>query len=149
MKSPAGAGDQTETVETNSLEETFELGRRLAADLRPGDVMALSGELGAGKTVLVKAIARALGCQQVVTSPTFTIIHEYPTNPPLVHIDLYRLDSEQQAIDIGIEEYLGEHAICLIEWAERIERLLPARAIRTQIEVVSQTTRRFTIRHPC
>jgi tRNA threonylcarbamoyladenosine biosynthesis protein TsaE len=77
-----------EIVATSSVEETLALGRRLAAGLRAGDVVALSGELGAGKTLLVKAIAQALGCRQPVTSPTFTIIHVYAAYPPLVLIDL-------------------------------------------------------------
>lgn len=140
---------KAETFEARSLDETFALGRRLAAELRAGDVVALSGELGAGKTVLVKAIAAALGFQRTVTSPTFTIIHEYKTRPPLYHIDLYRLCTEQEAIDIGIEEYLGGDGICLVEWAERIERLLPARTIRVWIEIVSETVRKFSIQRPC
>jgi tRNA threonylcarbamoyladenosine biosynthesis protein TsaE len=140
---------RTERVESHSLEETFALGHRLAASLRPGDVVALSGELGAGKTALVKAIAAALGFQQAVTSPTFTIIHEYKTAPPLFHIDLYRLNTEQEAIDVGIEEYLRGDGVCLVEWAERIARLLPQRTISIRIEVLSDTSRCFTIRRPC
>lgn len=140
---------KSETVESHSLEETSALGWRLASSLRAGDVVALSGELGAGKTALVKAIAAALGFQKAVTSPTFTIIHEYRTTPPLFHIDLYRLSSEQEAIDIGIEEYLRSDGVCLVEWAERIERLLPPRTLSVRIEVVSETARRFTIRRPC
>lgn len=138
-----------ETVETRSVEETLALGQRLASGLHAGDVVALSGELGAGKTVLVKAIAQALGFREPVTSPTFTIIHEYKTSPSVFHIDLYRLNTEQEALDIGIEEYLGGDGICLVEWAERIERLLPPRTIRVSIETISDTTRRFTIRRPC
>jgi tRNA threonylcarbamoyladenosine biosynthesis protein TsaE len=111
--------------------------------------VALSGELGAGKTVFVKGVARALGCEQAVTSPTFTIIHEYRTTPPVFHIDLYRLNTEQEALDVGIEEYLRGDGICLIEWAERIDRLLPANHIAVRIEVLSDTARRVTIRRPC
>ncbi|MSR64792.1 MAG: tRNA (adenosine(37)-N6)-threonylcarbamoyltransferase complex ATPase subunit type 1 TsaE [Verrucomicrobiae bacterium] len=140
---------RTETVETHSLEETSALGRRLASMLRPGDVVALDGELGAGKTALVKAIAAALGCTQSVTSPTFTIIHEYETILSVFHIDLYRLNTEQEAIDVGIEEYLRGDGVCLVEWAERIERLLPRRTISIRIEVLSETSRRFAIRQPC
>ena len=140
---------RAETFETRFVEETFALGRRLALELRPRDVVGLSGELGAGKTVLVKAIAKAVGVRQPVTSPTFTLIHEHKTNPPLYHIDLYRLSSEQEAIDIGIEDYLDGGGICLVEWAERIQSLLPARTIWIHIEVLSETTRRFTIRRPC
>jgi tRNA threonylcarbamoyladenosine biosynthesis protein TsaE len=140
---------RAETVETHSLEETSALGRRLATALRPGDVVALSGELGAGKTALVKAIAAAFGFKQAVTSPTFTIIHEYKTTPPVFHIDLYRLNTEQEAIDVGIEEYLRGEGVCLVEWAERIGRLLPPRTISIRIEVLSETSRRFMICRPC
>src|SRR5882724_3401395 len=95
------------SVETRSPEETIEFGRRLAAELRPGDVVALTGELGAGKTCLVKGVALGLGIAQDVTSPTFTIIHDYRGGKlPLYHVDLYRLDSTEQAVAIGIEEYL-------------------------------------------
>jgi len=138
-----------ETVDSHSVEETFALGRRLATELRPGAVVALYGELGAGKTVLVKAIARALGFAGAVTSPTFTIIHEYPTDPPIYHVDLYRLNTEQEALEVGIEEYLRGRGVCIVEWADRIERLLPPRALAVHIEVVSETARRFTIRRPC
>jgi tRNA threonylcarbamoyladenosine biosynthesis protein TsaE len=139
----------TETTESRSVDETFALGKRLASELCSGAVVSLQGELGAGKTVLVKAIADALGWKQPVTSPTFTLIHEYKTTPPIYHIDLYRLGSEQESIDIGIEEYLGGDGICLVEWGERIENLLPDRTLRIKIEVVSETARRFTIRRPC
>jgi tRNA threonylcarbamoyladenosine biosynthesis protein TsaE len=140
---------RVETVETRSVEETFALGRRLAAELKAGDVVALDGELGAGKTVLVKAIAQAFGFERPVTSPTFTIIHEYDTQPPLFHIDLYRLNSEAEAIQVGVEEYLRGNGICLVEWAERIAGLLSPRTFAVRIEVVSETGRRFTIARPC
>lgn len=143
------ANTRLETVETRSAEETLALARRLATELRPCDVVALSGELGAGKTVFVQGVARALGCEQAVTSPTFTIIHEYRTQPPLFHVDLYRLNTEQEALDVGIEDYLRGDGICLVEWAERIERLLPASHIAVRIEVLSETARRVTIRRPC
>jgi tRNA threonylcarbamoyladenosine biosynthesis protein TsaE len=143
------ANARLETVETRSVEETLTLARRLAAELRPGDVLALSGELGAGKTVFVQGVARALGCEQPVTSPTFTIIHEYRTSPPLFHVDLYRLSTEREAWDVGIEDYLRGDGICLVEWAERIERLLPAKHIAVRIEVISETARRVIIRRPC
>lgn len=142
-------GSPSATFETASLAETNGLGRRLAATLKTGDVVALSGELGAGKTALVKSIAIAMGYAEPVTSPTFTLIHEYPTTPPLYHIDLYRLENVRDAVDIGIEEYLTGDGISLVEWAERIESLLPPHTVRVTIEVLSETARRFTIQRPC
>src|SRR5436853_7353730 len=97
---------------SRSAAETIEFGRQLARTLQPVDVVALSGDLGAGKTCLIKGIAAGLGVTQEVTSPTFTLIHEYP---PLVHVDLYRLASESEAINIGIEEYLNGPGITIIE----------------------------------
>src|SRR5712671_1234439 len=115
--------------------ETMAFGRQLAAELRPGDVVALTGDLGAGKTCLVKGIAAGLGVTQEVTSPTFTLIHEYP---PLAHVDLYRLDS---AHGIGLEDYLGGPWITVIEWAEKIEALLPAHTKRIRLAVIDENAR--------
>src|SRR2546426_299707 len=114
----------SQSVETHSATETIAFGRTLAEELRAGDVVALSGELGSGKTCLVKGIASGLGITQDVTSPTFTIIHEYRSGRlPLYHVDLYRLDSLPQALAAGIEDYLGRDGITVIEWAERIGSL--------------------------
>ena len=117
----------------------MEFGRQLAQSLRPGDVVALTGDLGAGKTCLVKGIAAGLGVTQEVTSPTFTLIHEYP---PLAHVDLYRLDS---AYGIGLEDYLGGQWITVIEWAEKIESLLPAHTKRIRLTALDDTTRRIEV----
>jgi tRNA threonylcarbamoyladenosine biosynthesis protein TsaE len=124
---------------SRSAAETMEFGRQLAQSLRPGDVVALTGDLGAGKTCLVKGIAAGLGVTQEVTSPTFTLIHEYP---PLAHVDLYRLDS---AYGIGLEDYLGGQWITVIEWAEKIESLLPAHTKRIRLTALDDTTRRIEV----
>src|SRR5437867_10853598 len=100
---------------SRSATETIEFGRHLAASLRPGDVVALSGDLGAGKTCLVKGIAAGLGIHQPITSPTFTIIHEYP---PLAHVNLYRVDS---VAGLGLEGYFGPPWITVIDRAEKSE----------------------------
>jgi len=135
----------TISVETHSLAETLALGERLASDLPAGTVLALAGELGAGKTALVKGIARGLGIAQEVTSPTFTLIHEYRGGRlPLYHIDLYRLASPQQAEAIGIEDYLAPAGIAVIEWPDRIAALLPPATRRIELAVVNDTTRRLT-----
>lgn len=109
-----------------SADETIALGRAAAASLRRGDVLALTGELGAGKTHFVKGLAAGLGTPSGVTSPTFTLIHEYPGGRlPLYHFDLYRLDDADAALRIGLDEYLFGDGICVIEWAEKFPALLP------------------------
>jgi len=136
----------SQKIDALSIEETLQFGERLAAELRPGDVLALSGDLGAGKTALVKGIARGLGIMQDVTSPTFTLVHEYTRGRlPFAHIDLYRLDTIGQALAIGIEDYLGGSGITAIEWAEKIESLLPENTTRIRITTLGETARRIEV----
>ncbi len=137
----------SQQVETRSLEETLEFGGRLARELQPGDVIALSGELGAGKTALVKGLARGLGIALDVTSPTFTLIHEYDGGrlPSLSHRSQYRLEGVPQALAIGIEDYLSGAGVTVIEWAERIAPLLPPRTTRIRIESLAENTRRIEV----
>ena len=117
------------SITTHSPEETLALGRRFAATLRKGDVLALAGDLGSGKTQFVKGLASGLGIAREVTSPTFTLIHEYPGGKfPLYHIDLYRLDSPEEAVKIGLDEYLDSDGVAVIEWADKFEQLIPAQA---------------------
>jgi tRNA threonylcarbamoyladenosine biosynthesis protein TsaE len=110
---------------TRSADETLALGRRLAALLRCGDVVVLSGGLGAGKTVLAKGIAAGLGVTEPVVSPTFTIVREYEGDVPLLHLDVYRLDFLQEVIDLGLDELLDGHAVTVVEWGEAVSALLP------------------------
>ncbi len=117
------------TIISHSEEETLELGRRLAATLPPGSVLALHGDLGAGKTALSRGIAAGLGITEPVTSPTFTVVQEYPCQAGAVHwlfhLDMYRIDDERAAAAFGIDEFLWvADAIALIEWPERIAGLL-------------------------
>jgi tRNA threonylcarbamoyladenosine biosynthesis protein TsaE len=136
----------SQPVDTRSLEETLEFGQRLGRKLQRGDVVALFGELGAGKTALVKGIARGLGITDEVTSPTFTLIHEYGGGRvPLFHIDLYRLDSLEQALAIGIEEYLDIAGVTAIEWSEKIDKLLPATATRIRITALDDNMRHIEV----
>ena len=131
---------------SHSAAETMDFGRQLAASLQPRDVVALTGDLGAGKTCLVKGIAAGLGVTQVVTSPTFTLIHEYRDGRlPVYHVDLYRLDSVRQAQAIGLEEYLAGDGVTIIEWAEKITELLPANARWIKMQVTSDTTRQIEL----
>jgi tRNA threonylcarbamoyladenosine biosynthesis protein TsaE len=110
---------------TRSSEETFSLAARVGTILRAGDVVALAGDLGMGKTVFAKGIARSLGVDEVVVSPTFTLVREYEGRVPLVHVDVYRLDHLQELHDVGFDELLGGHAVTVVEWGDRVSALLP------------------------
>lgn len=113
------------TITTTSARETEALGRRLGALLRSGDVIALSGDLGAGKTALAHGIAGGVGASGYVASPTFTLVREYSGPVPIYHVDLYRLDTPQQIEDIGLDEMLERPGIVVIEWAEKADGWLP------------------------
>ena len=110
---------------SHSPDETAEIGRRLAVQLKPGDVLALAGDLGAGKTQFVKGLAEGLGVTAEATSPTFTLVHEYPGPVPLYHIDLYRLETAGEALGIGIDDYLNGDGIAAVEWADKFPELMP------------------------
>lgn len=114
---------------SHSEDETKEIGKKLAQQLNKGDIICLKGDLGAGKTLLSKAIAKAFGVKEPVTSPTFTIIHEYQGRLPLYHFDVYRIHDTDEMYEIGVEEYLYGEGVCLIEWADKIEEILPEESI--------------------
>ena len=121
----------TGVFEVNSVEETWELARKLAAELKPGDVICLEGDLGAGKTTFTQGLAAALGVKGRVTSPTFCIVQEHRSASRqafLVHMDLYRLHGEDDVIAIGWEDYLAEGAVLVVEWPERAGSLIPSDA---------------------
>ncbi len=119
---------------------------RLAATLRPGDALALSGELGAGKTTFVRALVRALhGSDVPVSSPTFLFRQCYDGTPPVEHLDLYRLDDPAQAADLGLEEAFGPDRITVVEWPERLPGLMPAASIRVRLEGAGDEPRRLRI----
>lgn len=126
-------------IVSRSAEETRILGVALAPLLVPGDVISLSGDLGAGKTVFVQGLATALGVEQPVTSPTFTIVHEYKGRYPILHMDVYRLDSFQEVLDLGFEELLDPQAVMLVEWGEAVSPLLPRRYLRVDIRRADET----------
>ena len=119
---------------TNSARETEELGERLAEKLRPGDVVAYTGDLGAGKTAFTRGLARGLGVTDRVTSPTFTIVNEYEGGRlPLFHFDLYRMESPEELFDIGWEDYLARGGVCAVEWSEIIDDALEGDVVRVDI----------------
>jgi tRNA threonylcarbamoyladenosine biosynthesis protein TsaE len=126
----------------NSVEAAQAFGASWATELVGGEIFALHGVLGAGKTQLAKGLARGLGFLGDVTSPTFTIVHEYRGGRlPMYHIDLYRIQNEKDAIDIGLEEYLPGEGVTVIEWPERIPTLLPPETQHWELKVVSLTER--------
>lgn len=122
-----------EQIETNSESETFEVGKKLGESASAGDIYLLDGDLGVGKTVLAKGFAAGLGITEPVTSPTFTIVHEYEGRLPLYHFDVYRIGDPDEMYDIGFDEYLYGEGVCLIEWPERVEELLPDTAVKITI----------------
>jgi tRNA threonylcarbamoyladenosine biosynthesis protein TsaE len=133
-------------VETNSPEETWELAARLADELEGGTVIALHGDLGAGKTCFIQGYAAALGIDEPITSPTYTLIGEYEGRLPLHHLDLYRLSGPEEALGLGLDEYFDANGITAIEWAERAEGLLPDNLLHIEIKSDDQTgTRTFRI----
>ncbi len=131
---------------TNSPEETWELAAGLADELGPGTIIALHGDLGAGKTCFIQGYAAALDIDEPITSPTYTLIGEYKGRLPLHHIDLYRLSGPEEVLGLGLEEYFRADGITAIEWAERAEGLLPSNLLHIRIEADSHTgTRTFHI----
>lgn len=137
-------------IETNGAEQTFALGRKIGERVRPGEIYTLQGGLGAGKTVLTKGVAAGLGIEEMVNSPTFTILQIYEGGRlPLYHFDVYRIEDADEMDEIGYEDYFYGDGICFIEWAERIEEMLPAEHGRITIEKDLQKGpdyRRITIR---
>lgn len=121
-------------ITTNNAEETIEIGERLGKALKKGAIILLSGDLGAGKTVFTKGIARGLDIDKNVTSPTFTLIHQYDGRLPLYHFDIYRILNEEELYDIGYEEYFFGDGVTVVEWPERMEDLRPDEYISINIE---------------
>ena len=124
-------------IRTISPEETEAVGRKIAAKLLPGDIIAYYGDLGAGKTAFTRGLAAGLGVTDAVTSPTYTIVNEYLSGRlPLFHFDMYRLSSSEELFDIGWEDYLARGGVCAVEWSENVEDALTG-AIRVTIETLA------------
>ena len=119
---------------THSPEQTRQLGARLAKALKPGAVVAFTGDLGAGKTAFVSGMAQGLGVRERVTSPTFTIVNEYEGGRlPLFHFDMYRLGSADELFDIGWEDYMNRGGVCAVEWSENVAEAMETGTIRVSI----------------
>ena len=130
----------------DSEEDTCEFGRRLAQVLPPGAIVALVGDLGAGKTRLVQALAAALDVPPgEVTSPTFTLVQEYAGRVPLRHCDTYRLRNPDEFLDLGLDELFAPDGIALVEWADRVAHLLPRDVLTIRIEITSPDSRLFRV----
>ena len=134
------------TYTTNNESETEALGERFAAGLKGGSVIvAMYGDLGAGKTAFVRGMARGLGLSCRVSSPTFTIVNEYLGKRDLIHFDMYRLSCADELFDIGWEDYISRGAVCAVEWSENVEGAFWGDEIRVHIEKTGENTRRITI----
>lgn len=130
---------------THSAEETMSLGKHIGSCLCKGDVLALQGTLAAGKTTLTKGIALGLGITENITSPTFTLISEYSGKLKLYHMDVYRLDSTEDFINLGVDEMLYGQGVCIIEWSEKVMSELPRETICMRLETGEDGSRTISI----
>jgi tRNA threonylcarbamoyladenosine biosynthesis protein TsaE len=137
----------TRVIDVPDLAGTEAFGRRLGALLFPGAVVALVGQLGAGKTHLARAIAEGLAVRNpaAVTSPTFVLIQEYPGRVPVYHFDAYRLSGPREFAELGVDEYFRGDGVCIVEWADRVAETLPEQHLRIEIEVLDESQRRFLV----
>ena len=133
-------------IEISSLEELDKAAEAVIESLNGRTVVALDAPMGAGKTTLVSRIAALLGAEDDVTSPTFAIVNQYEGQRTIYHFDMYRIERVEEALDFGCEEYISSGELCLIEWPERIEPLLPEDTMVIKIEILSDTERRFIIK---
>jgi tRNA threonylcarbamoyladenosine biosynthesis protein TsaE len=134
-------------ITTHSVDETRQLGRKIGALIHFPMIIALSGDLGSGKTALVQGLAQGLEvpADYYITSPTFTLINEYPGRLPLFHVDLYRLDSINDFEDIGLDELLSDQAVIVIEWSDKLEKSLLSEYLAATFEIVGEDLRRINL----
>ena len=135
-----------EKLESFSEQDTLRIGRELASRLRPGSVVSLSGDLGAGKTVVIRGCCECLCPEAAVSSPSYTLINIYPGQLcDICHIDFYRIDSASEILELGLEEYFSDDYITLIEWGDKIESSLPPNTIKVDISIVDESRRTVEI----
>jgi tRNA threonylcarbamoyladenosine biosynthesis protein TsaE len=135
------------TVTLSTLQHTLALGRIIGAQARPGQIILLAGGLGAGKTTITQAIGRGLEVDEryYITSPTFSILHEYPGRLPLYHMDFYRIIDEADLTELGIEEYFHGNGLCVVEWPERLGSLTPDNRLLIRLDITGESSRRATL----
>ena len=133
---------------SNSAAQTIEIARLIGEKLKDGDLLALSGELGSGKTCFTKGLAKGLGVSDKyqITSPTFTLINEYPARCKLYHFDVYRLSGYSELEDLGYEEYFAGNGVVVVEWADKIDKIIPRDSIFINFEYVDENSRKMIIR---
>ena len=132
-------------ITSHSPEETQAIGRILGSSAEPGDIFLLVGGLGAGKTCLTQGILWGLGVDEYARSPTFVLVSQYQGRLMLYHMDLYRLDTIEEIIDLGLDEYLFGDGVCVVEWAEKAAEIFPERHVLVRIDYVDETSRRLTL----
>ena len=130
---------------TKSEKETQEAGEKLVQKLAPGSVVAMYGDLGAGKTAFVRGMPRGLGINVPVSSPTFNVVNEYPGKVPLFHFDMYRLGSADELFDIGWDDYLERGGICAVEWSENVEEAFEPGTVKVTITKLGDSEREITV----
>ena len=139
---------------SNSEQDTLQFARKYAKNLKPGQILGLVGELGAGKTLFTKGLADGLGINQNISSPTFNLMRLYEINNPKInkkikrfcHIDAYRVKNEYEVINVGVEDYMGQNdSVTVIEWADKIKNILPSRVIYINFEIKDNTQRKIII----
>lgn len=130
---------------TNNAEETEHLGYKIGKALFGGEIIAMTGDLGAGKTTMTKALAKGLEIDDYITSPTFTIVNEYSGRLKLFHFDVYRIGDVEEMYDLGYEEYFYSDGVCIIEWSNLIEEILPDDRINIDIAYIDEISRQVTI----
>jgi tRNA threonylcarbamoyladenosine biosynthesis protein TsaE len=146
---PGGAGKAKTLIEivTHSPEETISFGRELAKTLQPPHMVLLEGELGSGKTTLAKGIVAGLGAarEEDVTSPSFTLVHEYGTEGKVYHVDLYRIEDRRELETLGLEDLAGQPVTVLVEWGEKLEEIAPRPCVRVRMEHVGSEDRQIIV----
>ena len=136
------------TITTNSSDETFSLASELGKNIHKKNIIALYGNLGAGKTVFAKGLAAGLGIVDEITSPTFSLLEVYEGNIKFYHFDLYRIDDPDEFLNLSFEEYWEGDGVSVIEWPEIAENIIPKKRINVWIEYIDENIRRITIEYP-